>query len=197
MVAIVTRSAKGVALTHAEADSNFTNLNTGKLESLDTAAAASALITTNNYQVNSLGVGVVASGTIGEIRATNNVIGYYSSDIKFKENVVPIKDAVKIVCGIGGNLFDWTDDYITSRGGEDSYFIRKQDFGVIAQKVEQYFPRAVHHRVDGSLAVDYEKLVAVAFAAIQEQEARLQKLENLITRMPNGIPVVDNKNNDN
>lgn len=35
MATIVTRSGKGSALTHTEMDSNFTNLNTDKLESSD------------------------------------------------------------------------------------------------------------------------------------------------------------------
>ena len=78
---------------------------------------------------------------------------------------------------IGGKTFDWTDDYIASHGGDDGYFVRKQDFGVIAQDVEAVFPLAVRTREDGTLAVDYEKLVAVAFAAIAELRAELEVLK--------------------
>ena len=123
-----------------------------------------------------MGVGTAGSGTAGEIRATNNVTAYYSSDARLKENVQPIENALGIVSAVGGKTFDWTDAYITEHGGEDGYFIQKSDFGVIAQDVQAVFPLAVRTREDGTLAVDYEKLVAVAFAAIKELKAEVDEL---------------------
>lgn len=145
-----------------------------------TASTANALNTSNNYQGNSLGIGTAASGTAGEIRATNNITGYYSSDKKFKENVRDIPDALATVNEIGGKLFDWTDDYLYSKGGPDGYFNVKHDFGVIAQDVQRVFPIAVRTREDGTLAVDYEKLSALAFAAIVELTKKVEQLEGKI-----------------
>lgn len=145
--------------------------------SATTATTANALNTGNNYQVNSLGVGTAASGTAGEIRATNNVTAYYSSDARLKENVQPIENALGIVSAVGGKTFDWTDAYIAEHGGEDGYFVQKSDFGVIAQHVQAVFPLAVRTREDGTLAVDYEKLVAVAFAAIDQLRAEVEALK--------------------
>ena len=75
-------------------------------------------------------------------------------------------------------------DYIKEHGGEDGYFIRKSDFGVIAQDVKAVFPQAVRTRKDGTLAVDYEKLCALAFQAIVEQEEKhkqdIQSLQSQI-----------------
>lgn len=139
--------------------------------------------TSNNVQHNSLGIGTAASGTAGEIRATSNVIGFYSSDIKFKENIRNIPNAAATVFAIGGKLFDWTDAYIEENGGEDGYFIRKADFGVIAQHVLKHFPIAVRTRPDGSLAVDYEKLSALALAANAEHETRLIEYESRIAKL--------------
>jgi hypothetical protein len=136
-----------------------------------------ALNTSASYQVASFGVGTAASGTTGEIRATNNITAYYSSDAKFKENVRVIDDATAKVAAIGGKYFDWTDAYIAEHGGEDGYFIQKADFGVIAQDVQAVFPQAIRTRPDGSLAVDYEKLSALAFAAIAELVKRIEVLE--------------------
>jgi hypothetical protein len=136
-----------------------------------------ALNTTASYQVGSFGVGTAASGTTGEIRATNNITAYYSSDAKFKENIRVIDGATDKVSAIGGKYFDWTDAYVAEHGGEDGYFIQKSDFGVIAQDVQAVFPQAVRSRPDGSLAVDYEKLSALAFAAIAELVKRVEALE--------------------
>lgn len=141
------------------------------------SGTASELVTSSGYQVGSLGVGTAASGTTGEIRATNNITAYYSSDIKFKENVRPIDGALDKVVAIGGKYFDWKDDYIAEHGGEDGYFVQKADFGVVAQDVQAAFPQAVRTRPDGSLAVDYEKLSALAFAAIVELKAEIDKLK--------------------
>jgi hypothetical protein len=154
----------------------FNQSTTGNATTATTATTANALNTSNNYQVNSLGVGTAGSGTAGEIRATNNVTAYYSSDARLKENVRPIENALGIVSAVGGKTFDWTDAYIAEHGGEDGYFVQKSDFGVIAQDVEAMFPLAVRTRDDGTLAVDYEKLVAVAFAAIKELKAELDEL---------------------
>jgi len=51
------------------------------------------------------------------------------------------------------------------------------DFGVVAQDVQKVFPIAVRTREDGSLAVDYEKLGALAFAALVELTKRVEALE--------------------
>ena len=136
--------------------------------------------TTSNTQFFSVGVGTAASTTGGEIRATNNITAYYSSDKKFKENVQDIPNALEKVDAIGGKLFDWTDEYIQEHGGEDGYFIQKSDFGVIAQDVQSVFPIATRERPDGSLAVDYEKLCALAFAAIKELKSEVEVLKGQI-----------------
>ena len=142
-----------------------------------TVSIGQAVATSSNVQFNSLGVGTAGSATAGEIRATNNVTAYYASDIKFKENIQPITGAGEIIRAIGGNYFDWTAEYIAEHGGEDGYFVQKEDFGVIAQKVQKAFPKAVRTREDGTLAVDYEKLGILAFPAIADMLDRLDAIE--------------------
>lgn len=131
-----------------------------------------------SMKVGSFGVGTAASGTAGEIRATNNITAYFSSDIKFKEDIRDIPNALDKVVAIGGKLFSWTDEYLKEHGGEDEYFLPKESFGVIAQDVLKVFPQAVRKRPDGSLAVDYEKLSSLAFAAIAELTKRIEALES-------------------
>ena len=142
-----------------------------------TLSLPQSINTSASVQFGSFGVGTAASGTTGEIRATNNVTAYYSSDIKFKSNVQNIENALDKVSYIGGKTFDWSDDYINDHGGEDGYFVQKSDFGVIAQDVQKVFPQAVRTRDDGTLAVDYSKLSALAFAAIAELKAEIDQLK--------------------
>lgn len=165
---------------------NVTGNLTGNVTGNTSGSAATFTSTSQNSQFNSVGVGTAGSGTAGEIRATNNITAYYSSDIKFKENVQEIADASSIVRAIGGKYFDWTDAYIAEHGGADGYFVQKQDFGVIAQDVKRVFPRAVRTRPDGSLAVDYEKLGVLAFPALVETMDRLAVLEAAVAQLTKG-----------
>lgn len=114
----------------------------------------------------------------GNIVASGNITAYCSSDLKFKENITDISNAATTVSAIGGKLYTWTDDYISSQGMEDGYFVQKNDFGLIAQDVQSVFPLAVRTRPDGTLAVNYTKLVALAFAAIKELTERVKQLES-------------------
>ena len=154
---------------------NITQLNASSISSVTLDVAR--LSTSANYQFGSLGVGTAASGVTGEIRATNNVTAFYTSDRRFKTNIQSIPNALAKVSEIGGKTFDWTEDYINDHGGEDGYFLQKNDFGVIAQDVQAVFPIAVRAKPDGTLAVDYEKLCALAFAAIIELKAEVDALK--------------------
>ena len=140
-------------------------------------AAVTFSSTSQNSQFNSIGVGTAGSTTAGEIRATNNVTAYYSSDRTLKENIQDIPNALEIAVAIGSKTFDWTDAYLEAHGGVDGYFVQKSDFGVIAQDVQKVFPMAVRIREDGTLAVDYEKLGTLAFAALNQLLKRVEALE--------------------
>lgn len=140
-----------------------------------------ALGTGANLQVNSMGVGLAASGTAGDLKATGNITAYATSDKQFKENVRDIDNALDKVLSIGSKYFDWTDSYIEEQGGEDGYFITKSDFGVIAQDVQAVFPEAVRTRENGSLAVDYTKLGILSFAAIKELYKEVEILKSKLS----------------
>jgi len=130
----------------------------------------------NDTQTDSLGVGTAASGTTGEIRATNDVTAFYSSDVTLKENIVNIPDPIEALKKLNGVLFDWKKSYIDERGGEDGYFVRKKDVGVIAQDVEKVLPEAVAQRPNGVKAVKYDRLTCLLIEAVKKLN---DKVENL------------------
>jgi hypothetical protein len=76
-----------------------------------------------------------------------------------------------------------------SRGGEDGFFVRKHDIGVIAQEVEAILPEIVATRPDGFKAVKYEKLVPLLIEAIKDKKstidylsAEVQELKELVRK---------------
>ena len=147
---------------------------------------ASALVTGNNYQVNSFGVGTAASGTAGEIRATNDITAFYS-DLRLKENISPIADALTKVCSLRGVTYN-ANDVAASFG-----YTREDQVGVIAQEVEKVLPQVVKAAPfdvdvddDGNeysrsgenyKTVKYEKIVPLLIEAIKELKAEIEELK--------------------
>ena len=119
----------------------------------------------------------VAWGATGEIRATAEITAYYSSDERLKENIIPIDNALGKLRQLKGVMFDWKDDVVAGKGGEDGYFVRKHDTGVIAQEVEEVLPEVVAERADGFKAVRYEKLAGLIIQAINELADQVDALK--------------------
>jgi len=142
-----------------------------------TLAIGQAVETSSNVQFNSLGVGTAGSATAGEIRATNNVTAFYSSDARLKENVQVIPNALAKVQQLRGVNFDWTQQYINDHGGEDGFFVRKHDVGMIAQEVEAVLPELVADRSDGYKAMKYDRVVALLIEAVKELAAEVEALK--------------------
>jgi hypothetical protein len=158
---------------------------TGSAGTATTASTANALNTGNNYQVNSLGVGTGASGTAGEIRATNNVTAFYS-DKRLKDIAGPIDNALNKISKIRGVYY--TQNKLAESYGYNNY---EQQVGVIAQEIKEVLPEAVKFAPfdrevkDGKevsksgeeyLTVQYEKLVPLLIEAIKELSVKVEKL---------------------
>jgi hypothetical protein len=98
MSTIVTRAGKGSALTHNEVDANFTNLNTDKLQSGNTAAELT--ITTATF-----GAGTAAAPAITTSGDTNTGIFFPAADtIAFSEGgaeVMRINSSGNVIVGSG------------------------------------------------------------------------------------------------
>jgi hypothetical protein len=119
-------------------------------------------------------------GATGSIRASNEITAYFASDERLKENIQPIEDALTKLRKLKGVMFDWKDEVIKERGGEDGYFVRKHDTGIIAQEVEKVLPEVVADRQDGYKAVRYEKLAGLIIQAINELADQVDILKNKV-----------------
>lgn len=149
----------------------------GAAPTWDTVTASDAgLGTTSTPEFSSLGVGTAASGVAGEIRATNEITAYYTSDVALKENIETIDRALEKLQKITGVMFDWREEVILQRGGIDGFFVRKRDTGIIAQDVEQVLPEIVGTRPDGTKGVKYEKLAGLIIEAIKELHDQVKDL---------------------
>ena len=121
-------------------------------------------------QFGSLGIGMAASVTTGRIDATNDIVAFSSSDIRFKENIKPIENAIDKIRKISGNTYDWKEENKVEHGYEGN------DVGVIAQEIEAVLPQLVQTRESGFKAVKYDKLVALLIEGIKEQQLQIEQL---------------------
>ena len=147
------------------------------LETGSTARDSLDLGTSDDPQFNSLGIGTAASATTGQIRATDDITAFYSSDVALKENIHNIPFASDKIEQLNGVLFDWKQDWIDTNGGEDGYFVRKSDVGVIAQDVEKVLPEIVGTRPNGIKAVKYDRLCALLIEGFKEMKQEIKKLK--------------------
>ena len=104
---------------------------------------------------------VTGSGTFSD-----DVIAFSSSDMRLKDNVEPIEDAITKVLSLSGNTFEWNDK--SNKEG--------LDIGVIAQEVASLdLPGLYTTRDDGYMAVRYEKLVPLLIEAIKQLNAKVDE----------------------
>lgn len=174
----------GLSVAYAANAGNAVNAtNATEATRAGTAASAQALNTSNNYQVNSLGIGTTPSGTTGMIRATNDIIAFYS-DGRLKDNIQLIVDPLNKLLGLRGVTY--TQNKLAEQFGYNDYDSR---VGVIAQDVAAVLPEAVclapfDTDADGNsisgenyMTVKYDKIVPLLIEAIKELTAKVNELE--------------------
>lgn len=164
----------GLVITNADGVSGNINISSGQ-----------SIATTDNVRFNSLGIGTNASGTTGEIRATNQITSYYS-DERLKENIVEIPDALNKVVSLRGVT------YQPNQIAESLGYKKQNEVGVIAQDVEKVLPEAVKpapfdimlfenteisRSGENYKTVQYEKIVPLLIEAIKELNEQIKQMK--------------------
>jgi hypothetical protein len=101
----------------------------------------------------------------GDITASGNVSAY--SDIRFKDNIINITDAISKIKQIRGVTFTRTDTK-----DPNHRFV-----GVIAQELQKVLPEAVTEDTNGVLTVAYGNIAGLFVEAHKETDDRVSKLE--------------------
>ena len=114
-----------------------------------------------NFTNNGVLSGAIQPG--GHLVMAGDVVAY--SDIKFKENIETIKDALGIVNQMRGVYYDHKAS-------------KERKIGVIAQEVNPHAPELIHTEADGTLGVAYGNMGALLLQAINELTERVKALED-------------------
>jgi hypothetical protein len=139
------------------------------------------------------GTGVAAMGT--NIWTSGNVTAY--SDIRVKENLKVIPNALDKVMQLNGYTYDRTDLSPATAEEEDITYAHNptgRHVGVIAQEVLKVLPEAVTggpNSMDGTdddhYSVAYGNMVALLIESIKELKAEVEELKTEIETLKRGV----------
>lgn len=159
-------TANTITSASSYANSAFTKANTALTPSSNT---------TTNVQFGSFGVGTAASGTTGEIRATDAITASYSDD-RLKTRLGTIENALDKVRNLTGFY------YQANETAQELGYTVKREVGLSAQDMQKQLPEIVTTAPidDKYLTIWYEKSVPLLVEAIKELADRYDELKKKI-----------------
>ncbi len=111
-----------------------------------------------------------------------------ASDLRFKENILPLNNSLDKILNIQPISFDWNKS-----GYPDMNFASSRQIGLVAQEVEKQIPELVHTDINGYKAVAYDKLTAVLVEAVKEQQVQMRNQQKKIEILELKLEELDNK----
>lgn len=109
---------------------------------------------------------------IGNILATGEVTAGNSSDSRFKDNQISLRNADRVLKSLRPMEFDWNELYHSLGGRNEGH-----DVGFLAQDVQPLIPSAIGKVYGDYLRLDYNKVTPYLVAGWQSHETRIQQLE--------------------
>ena len=143
----------------------------------DSRLSDSRQATNTNTQLASLGVGTGASGTSGEIRATNNITAYYSDD-RLKTRLGKIENALDKLCSLDGFYYE------ANETAQALGYTVHREVGVSAQQMQAVVPEiVVPAPIDEKyLTVRYDRALPLLIEAIKELREEVRDIKKAIEK---------------
>lgn len=158
-------------------------INSTRINTLNVGTVTSTLTVTANVNVSNntlfvngvnrrVGIGMnnpaAALSVNGAITATGDISSFQTSDATFKDNILTIdtQDALQKILELEVVGFDWNEEAV-KKSAYASPENSGHDVGLIAQQVSKVIPGAVIKRPDGTLALNYQKIIPYLIAAVQ------------------------------
>lgn len=127
---------------------------------------------TNTASIQANGVittsSLAGSGNRAVYSSASGVLTNSSSDGTLKTNIETISNSSELVSLLRPVKYNWID---TSKFGS------QKEIGLIAQEVQPILPEVIGLNNDGTLSIDYPKIVSILIGAIQDLQNRINTLE--------------------
>lgn len=115
----------------------------------------------------------------GNILATGDITTEYTSDERLKTITGSLENVLDTIANIDTIKFKWND----LAQQKFLYKDDKEEIGVKAQQIQEYYPELVVERGDtGFLKVDYQKFTVVLLEAVKELSKKLNELEKRLEK---------------
>lgn len=175
-------NAANIAKLNADKDIVFAN-NDQNILAISGAQATINVQENINFRVSTLGgngTKPVYSDAFGNL--TNSV-----SDARLKEQVADSVYGIEEVMALRPVSFKWNSQYQADPSSDviNLQELRgtRKELGLIAQELQQVIPEVVGDNVDGTLYVDYPKLIPVLIKAIQELKVENDAIKTKLQEM--------------
>jgi hypothetical protein len=117
-------------------------------------------------------LGIKATMTVSA--ASRNIATEATSDIRLKDGVSPIEDAISKLAQLRGVYYNWRTDINSSET------LPRREFGFIAQEIETQYPELTDRTSEGLYTLDYAKFTALLVEGVKEQQTQIENLSNAI-----------------
>tara|TARA_B100000214_G_scaffold356669_1_gene315475 strand:- start:706 stop:1785 length:1080 start_codon:yes stop_codon:yes gene_type:complete len=140
-------------------------LHTDTIQTRKIAITGNEASTSKTTGALTVGGGV---GILGDLNVGGDITAFATSDGNLKKDIAVIEDPLAKVLNLEGVTYTWNEK--STKEGE-------RDTGVIAQDVDKLgLPGITTTRDDGTMAVNYDKLVPILIGAIKELSAKVDAL---------------------
>lgn len=133
-------------------------------------AANSAVETGLIVKYGNVGIGTDSPSSSNKLEV-NGVVSasayYYTSDIRLKNNISPIKNSLSKILKLEGIKYNLNN-------------VEGEKLGFSAQELQKVFPELVKEGDDGYLSIDGTGLIAPLVEAIKEQQKEIDELKKKI-----------------
>ena len=167
---------------YAQSNTATTNAATADQRSVTSGSYANSAFASANTKFNSSGGTIsgavnISSGGLtvtGSITATGDIGAFVTSDIRLKENINIIENALDKIDSINGVYYNWTDEAIQLFPEKN----KDVEVGVIAQEIQEILPEVVALRDNGYYAVKYDRIIALLIQSVKELKTQVNELKD-------------------
>lgn len=126
------------------------------------------------------GVGTYKFTVFGSALASGG--SWVNSDARFKQNIQPIGNALDLISQLEGTTYTMDVDNYPERN-----FNAGNQYGFIAQNLQEVMPEVVMADDDGFLAVNYDAVVPLLVEGVKAQQVQLEKAETVNSELNNQV----------
>ena len=103
---------------------------------------------------------------------------WQSSDIKFKKDVASIEGLLPRLKQLRGVSYNWRREEFPEKKFSDG-----QQYGLIAQEVEEIFPNLVKTDENGEKAIAYYQLIPMLLEAVKQQQKQIESMQQQLNNL--------------